>query len=883
MSGSLCVCAVLVSTALLARTTYVWNPNGNGGWQSSSQYVNAGGAVPAAHDVVQIPENVTVEVPTDSDAAFVNALDGVELTAASSTFVLNQPSDIQWQCAVFGQGTLIKRTAATVELMSNVQTDLYAKQYSGYSAYCSWNGLIVENGTLKLPQANSGGAYSFGPVTMNENTTLFLLPDNSTQLAALNGHGTVTNASPTSGGATLQIGYMGYGDQTDSHFYGRLMGGIKWYSTGTVYLHGTNSLFSGTSFMHWGRYSENDARHGHLYLTKFGKKNYASSIGANYSSAIESRIGGSFHYLGTGEVTDKSFVWMPYSDAVRIIMDAGAIGGITFSGEWSHVSSTMGDLMMTGSNTTPCIVTGKITTPDAAATYFTKDGSGTWRFANEANEQKGAMAIKDGTFQFASMAEAGSPCALGLSTILHQPYIGSRDNSKAVDYAFLLGGNGTFPTFEYMGGKASACSTRPLALTGAGGKLASSGAGSELKFAGISAFDAGEKTLALGGDSTGYNMVSNITSGSGSVAVTKEDSGRWVIAGANTISGKLDVKEGTLELWDRYAGESYSYYRFVIKNARSAPSYIYEFALYDAAGSNRVAGLIFHEPDDIRVKNQAVDYTPISISELDPGEAFFCNASGKDVYHYPASYHEGLGGLFDGKTYLKSGDTHYWRMYVTNGKPNGTPENYVYAIMRLPDGTPPLLRYDVLVGKDSSAISSIGVEASKDGNAWIDLTGDVTTPQAADYVTWLSGDAFGAGHPLRPGRGLALNVPAAPDANGATMLDNVTSIQVATGATLLVRGESKTISNLTVDCSAGVGTLSGFDFAANGTIDLINIPEGVMDFAVPAGLGGVSSEGLANLNSWSVKVEGMPSSRWGLKVSADEIRAFRLGTRLVIR
>ncbi|MBR2837991.1 MAG: hypothetical protein IKE55_04360, partial [Kiritimatiellae bacterium] len=56
----LCACMALAAFALSARTTYVWNPNGSGGWQSSSQYVDAGGATPTAHDVVQIPENVTV-------------------------------------------------------------------------------------------------------------------------------------------------------------------------------------------------------------------------------------------------------------------------------------------------------------------------------------------------------------------------------------------------------------------------------------------------------------------------------------------------------------------------------------------------------------------------------------------------------------------------------------------------------------------------------------------------------------------------------------------------------------------------------------------------------------------------------------------------------
>ena len=93
-------------------------------------------------------------------------------------------------------------------------------------------------------------------------------------------------------------------------------------------------------------------------------------------------------------------------------------------------------------------------------------------------------------------------------------------------------------------------------------------------------------------------------------------------------------------------------------------------------------------------------------------------------------------------------------------------------------------------------------------------------------------------------------------ANGATMLDNVTSIQVATGATFVARGVAKTISNLTVDCSGGVGTLSGFDFAANGTVNLINIPEDTTDFTVSADFDGISSENLANLNACSINENG---------------------------
>jgi autotransporter-associated beta strand protein len=884
------LCASVAASGALARTAYVWNPLGSGGWRSSGQYFSADGETPAASapvegDIVQIPAGTTVAVSTDDAAAFVNTLAGIELADATSKFIFGQPSDIRWRCAVFGRGAMVKSTQATVELLPNTQTDLNEKFKEGYSSYCTWGGLVVENGTLKLPQENSGGIYSFGPVTVAENATLVLIPDNMTQLAALDGYGVVTNTFPSGTGQNLQIGYTNFADQKISHFHGQIAGRINWYSTGSVYLHGTNNTFNGWTFMHWGRYSELNDRFGHLYLQKFGKNYGASSIGGNGDCTIQSKIGGAFHYMGTGEETNKKFVWTPDKNAAIPIMDAGANGGVSFSGNWSHASISpellMGCLTLTGSNTAACVVSGKITTPADVATYFTKSGSGTWCFANDENSYDGALAVTDGTFRFTSIAEAGEPCALGLSTILHEPYINTRNDTRKVDYAFLLGGSGKMPTFEYMGGKLSVCSSRPLALTGDGGRLISSGEGSELRFAGISSFDPGEKTLVLGGDSDGNNMVSNIVSGGGSVAVAKEGAGRWIISGENSIFGKLEVREGTLELWDRYAGEKYPYYRLVIKKiSNSYQALLFsEFALYDADGVNRAASLKFREPSDVHGSNSGTpEYQPVDITELEPGEAFFHSASGNKVFHYPVSYGQGLDQLFDGtvrKDFCMS-VTPFGKM-----QPNGTPERYVYVVMRLPDDTPPILSYDIYNSHAEKYITVIGVEASKDGKVWVDLTGDV---QLASAAAWASGDEFAEGHPARPGRGLVFGkVFAAPDADGAAMLDGVTSVQVAAGATLAAKGVGKTLGNLTVDCTGGAGSLEGFDFSADGTINLVNIPEKAVDFTVPVKFGKVSAASLANINTWSVSVNGKPSSHWDVKVTAGIVSGTKRGMCIIVR
>ena len=79
-----------------------------------------------------------------------------------------------------------------------------------------------------------------------------------------------------------------------------------------------------------------------------------------------------------------------------------------------------------------------------------------------------------------------------------------------------------------------------------------------------------------------------------------------------------------------------------------------------------------------------------------------------------------------------------------------------------------------------------------------------------------------------------------------------------------------------------MGTISGIDFAANGTIDLVNVPAGVTDFSVPADFGGVSAESLSNLNAYSVTVNGKRSSRWDVTVAADGIRALSRGTCIII-
>ena len=140
---------------------------------------------------------------------------------------------------------------------------------------------------------------------------------------------------------------------------------------------------------------------------------------------------------------------------------------------------------------------------------------------------------------------------------------------------------------------------------------------------------------------------------------------------------------------------------------------------------------------------------------------------------------------------------------------------------------------------------------------------------------WYHGDVQGNDNPdpfafqtLRAGGGMS------PTAN----------VKVAAGATLdatLVNGGQE-VSSLTVDCTAGGGTLKGVKLASGGTLNLVNLPAGtkLSEYAVP--LTFVDAGGTANARTWTVQVDGVASRaklKWqngGLFVpSAGTIAIFR--------
>ena len=104
-------------------------------------------------------------------------------------------------------------------------------------------------------------------------------------------------------------------------------------------------------------------------------------------------------------------------------------------------------------------------------------------------------------------------------------------------------------------------------------------------------------------------------------------------------------------------------------------------------------------------------------------------------------------------------------------------------------------------------------------------------------------------------------------ADGAAGFDPSANVKVASGATLDATGVSggQTLSHLTVDWTAGAGTIKGVTIAQNGVLDLVNVPAGAKlgGATVPVTLADASC--LANFGTWTVRVNGAATTerlRW---------------------
>ena len=893
-------------------------------------------SVPGSTDEVVVPAGTfaiagdSASFETLSGVKRVRPNDGAVLEISISdddTRTFNAPINWNAEVCTFKDGSaeaelkcygkIVKKGGGTLILASSGNTTAgnYNQDY--------FTQIDLQQGTLKLPQ-NTNKNMGFGDLTMAAGSTLVTCGDvnntddaRSTFVRSFNGDGTVTNETTRSVG---QI-FSPYARNLvqDNVFRGRICHSVKLRLAGRLTQYGNSTGLAQSVVI------EDNSNH---LIDGYDRGYYSFENVALLGSATffqYSGTGGAMHYFGGDDATISQNAYL-YTRQYPASFDAGWHGGLNITGNWRAEAEDMNAavskwVVLMGSNTVPCTISGDFVertwsgkdyaSPDGIPypIFVDKRGSGTWRFAAERNHS-GGFAIKEGCLQFESIAEKGMASSLGNSTNLTTACSARDLSSHRVDYAFSLGSadaSAAPAVFEFVGATSGVSRTRPLVLNGKGGAIRASGVGSaRLGFGDVSALAAGETTLVIDGTNTLFNTISGVRDGEGRVSVVKNGDGDWYLSCSNTFSGDLAVNAGTLTV----LGPKYTWFRFTAKQTGNS-GYVIAFrqlALYDANGVRQNIGLSVAPP---KANDAVTMFWPDSDSAgLAPGSfAFGSKTFLVKLYDTVDRWVNQLFGdvkdpttFPDGSTY--SGDRFRMRVYKTDdgstqGIKKSNPNSWIPFVMRLANGAPEIVSYDILSYWNSNATNEwpkiATMEASIDGVNW-DLVetndlGEVVAEHNYDFSIPLGGSNnanrwFSDGKELtprtpskattpRPGAGFPIRGRVA---NFTMPLQNVRSISVAAGATLKTETEV-VISSLKVDVG-GAGTMDGFTFAETGTINVLT-DDTSQTIELPGTY--VNCIGLENVAGWNIEVNGSMTKKFIPEVVDGRIRLRPRGFVLIYR
>ena len=921
-----------VGAALTAAAdTYTWtNALGDGDWSKPGNFLlgpegtgSVPETVPDADDNVYVEANTTVTLDYDPDdaakLASCNAFAGVWRVRprANTTFniTVKEGEVFPLSCSISLGTSEANYIAGHIVKLGKGELDLncVGVNVSGdyYDYYCE---LTVEDGAVRLPQSGVDDHYHLGRVTVNGDGKLFIAnsgTSNSTELYELFGDGTVTNDNATS--SRLKI--TNYGE-----FSGRIGGTISYYSSGLLLLTGTDSTFAsgGSQFIVYQNFGNgvSKKKNGCAELVKIGTKavdgvSVPSSVGFAETLLVRDN-GGAFRYIGSGETTDKDLRIWSQATPYETYLDGGPHGGLVWTGLWGHRDTDvstyqhrMQRLVLQGSNVEECVMSGVIEAKTQHGTNYTfcitKQGTGTWRMAhNNSSRMHGVWRVINGTLRYDTIAEAGKNTALGSSTMLYKNLGGvlALDENK-VDYAFLLGGgtSGNRANLEYVGATNCVSTTRRFAVNGTGGILNSGGG-----FLRLSDFFATNtaSTLVLGGTNRLDNVADCIADGGNAqMSVVKEGSGTWRLGTNCTFTGSLDVKGGRLEI----GNSLYEYYRWVVKesfygsatrdSSRSQMFGLCSFGLFDADGNDRTYGIT--DEGEYYTDTYYTSYGYGRSNVFADGTANVANvAEGRAR----VTAYDGSSRMMTWSDYGRMADLFLHKKYggyVWSRSPQLPPwheSTNTWMVFTIhPVKGAPITSWDfVNVNVHNAAATSNNksyqivkmceLQASADGKQWDSLQSLDYDGYGAEYrpteYTWRSDNStpyeegyttHTTGMPIPPGPTNAVKFAAS-------------SVSVAAGAELVARAPEKPIIRaLTVDGSAGGGTIDGFAFASDLTLSIDNVASAA-GLTIPMTLRNV--EGL-NASDWTVSVGGKVKASLRVSASANGLTITPTGMQFLIR
>ena len=902
-----------LTLALSARAADFYAKDGISDWTVASNFTkDAAGTTDATtapgesagQDTVCIPADYTVNVASTAARDRVNRLKRIRPLGVTATIVFTVPTGQIWtnscpinyngngsQSAYYMNGRVLKRGEGELELVTS------ATFYSGNYNTDYNTQLIAEEGTLILPQACSvNKVYNFGEIAVSNGATLFSAVGHDTYSNLLSGDGLFTNRAS----GTVWVYLLGHSKMVDGvevpqtrTFSGTIGGDFFFNCAERLMLTGTANTFN-TGIAPFNNNGAGISGKGVVGAVTLGMSGQPSSIGKSGSINFGQTGGpGMLLYLGSGDETcNKAFNINRWASGASIL-DAGMNGGVTFTGSWGNPGANasyprtwgMNYFVLQGSNTAnACTFTGAMRSQQYLGTNYVigivKDGPGVWRFSDSTytypNYDRlglGNFVIKDGTFQYSSLARRYECCSLGNATNMSELYTGLYDPSKKRDWFIALGDENDSSkegTLEYVGANAVCDHDRPLVMRG-NARLRNSTA-VKVRYRALAAEGGNAKTLTLDGSNTAENEISDIIDTAAvPVSVVKEGVGTWVLGGDTTFHGALAVKGG--ELIVRKYPAKYSWYRWTIKectptSAAPTPSTCVQcsiFGLYDASTNRQNGGLAF--------VGRAYD--------LQPGQAGYDSPRGYDS----SAGARDISRLFEDARKINGDGYGMWmfpyRYQVWSGKDaeadfmrpvRDSPWSWLPVVMRLPDDANVVTSWDYVIypgvtGGDKAAsnrgVKISSIEGSVDGLHWDSLTdGDKVVAEAelpgASYC-WVAGgrsnrvyhDGNAAKHQY--GDSTKVQFPAwslaktSPD-RAFEVLSNCSSVSVSGGGKLTADGEGITLRSIVADCTASAGTIDGFALAADGEIVVENMSG--HDATLPVSF--VNCTGLANIGNWGV-------------------------------
>ena len=919
------VASGMSAVTVFGYSTNVWTGAVNDwNWNEAGNYRDG---LPSAGDIVQIPEATTVKLNASTDAdslGVVNGLKQIWPTAADAVLEVTVTDGDEKSISIPFTSFPFVNTDKNGELRKlggGILNLTSLNSCNGTAIQDYWTHLHVVEGSLKMAKGISGQAQ-IAKVTIDAGAFFFpysvasgVTPDTNNKCGlywqALSGEGTVTNDYPTS--ATVY--YLRPAGSEPCEFAGEISKQFRIYTAGGNWtLTGERSMTAreipvitknfGYGPNHW---------QGILGVKKIGNPDEASSIGPHPYMVNFRGDGACFRYVGEGETTTKYITWQNQagSSIYWNFFDGGPFGGLDLAGTiqayqtgGKTMARTFERIMLTGSNATECVISGNVLTQtmpegqEGGQPFFGKQGSGTWRFADAANNATARQfgtpfVVEGGTLAFDSLAEIGEPCSLGLGDKLFEPFSGTA-SGVPVDWFFALGRtneNHAVPAIEFSGkgrtvGAGLVCSTRTVELRGSG--RISNASTNTVRFAGVRSAAGGVesiKYLCLGGSRDAEDMVCDIADGTGDTArtgVRKDGTGTWTLGGDLTFTGPIEVESGMLKVrntsrftWFKFniceVMENCARYRGTSAKTTGYTVQLGEVGLFDKDGKDIVKNC--YPVTSVNSNYYEVAAGQIAFDTLD-FKTHPYNTTGTTGWT-----DRNFDKLFDGNL----GGSGYSRGQARNsGIRRDVPSSWNGLVFRLPETVKETVAsWDVgeiggyTYGDSNRLVTACQLLASPDGVHWTNVTG--TDDGVRDLELIKSG-----AHWVSDGKNVTTTHTGWAMPGGRTTPFSVTpkTVKVAKGATLKAEGDDPVTISGIIASTNGVGTIDGFAFAESGTIDIPEVSRIGKGISIEADFRNCE---LPDASEWTLKLNGTVKPNASVAITPTGIKVAGTGLMVIFR